>query len=320
MSSERVNPCVTPRIMLATSVRVRPWSSRERRESLGRSTRTSPLSTVTFISRSSFCTTLPLGPSTFTRPGWAVTFTLSGILMASLPMRDMAAGLLTRRWRSARRRGAACDPLHFHEHAPGSGEDRDPQAVHHLGDVGVLHVAAQARLGLPPDLADGGAPGLVVLEEHLQGALPAVVGARHLADESLVAEHLADLMLDVARGQVNLLEPRALGVADPGQQIGNWIGHAHRHYLRRPYPWARRLACVGLPGRLDHSGDLAPEGAIAETDAAHLELVQERPAAPAELAARVGAHLELRLLLQALRLRHLGELGHGHAVRKGMPK
>src|SRR5438132_136494 len=91
MSSERENPWVTPRIMLATSVRVRPWSSRERRESLGRSTRTWPFSTVTFISRSSFCATLPLGPSTFTRPGWAVTLTLSGILMASLPMRDMAA-------------------------------------------------------------------------------------------------------------------------------------------------------------------------------------------------------------------------------------
>src|SRR5438477_1773406 len=92
-------------------------------------------------------------------------------------------------------------------------------------------------------------------------------------------------------------------------------------YLRRPYPWARRrCSCVGLPGRLDHSGDLALQGAIAKADAAHLELVQEGPAAPAQLAAVVGTHPELRLLLQALRLRHLRELGHGHAVRKGMPK
>src|SRR6059058_1155894 len=93
MSSERENPWVTPWTMLATSVRVRPWSWRARRESLGRSTLTWPPSTVTFISRSSFCETLPLGPSTLTRPGWAFTRTLSGILMGSLPMRDIFRSL-----------------------------------------------------------------------------------------------------------------------------------------------------------------------------------------------------------------------------------
>src|SRR3954468_10595784 len=181
MSSDREKPWVTPWIMLATSVRVRPCSWRERRESLGRSTRTSPLSTVTFISRSSFCATLPLGPSTFTRPGCAVTLTLSGILMASLPMRDMSAPLpdggdeLAAEVLLAR--------LVIDQHALGSGEDGDPQAVHHLGDVGVPHVAAQARLRLAADLADRRAPALVVLEEHLQGALLAVLGARHFTHE-----------------------------------------------------------------------------------------------------------------------------------------
>src|SRR5712675_418828 len=79
-------------------------------------------------------------------------------------------------------------------------------------------------------------------------------------------------------------------------------------YLRRPYPWARRrCSCVGLPGTLDHSRDLALQGAIAEADAAHLELVQEGAIAAADGAALVGADLELRL---ALRLGDLGELGH----------
>src|SRR5207237_9675478 len=77
---------------------------------------------------------------------------------------------------------------------------------------------------------------------------------------------------------------------------------------------------VELPGRLDDSGDLAAQCPVPEADAAHLELVQKGAAAPAELAARIRAHLELRLPLQALRLRHLRELGHEHAVRKGMPK
>src|SRR5712692_5509300 len=117
--------------MLLTRVRVRPWSWRARRESLGRATRTSPFSTVTVISRSSFWLTLPLGPSTLTRPGCAMTLTLSGNLMGSLPMRDMAwllpdggdqlaAQVLLARF--------AID-----QHALRGGEDGDAQAVHHLG-------------------------------------------------------------------------------------------------------------------------------------------------------------------------------------------
>src|SRR5207248_8135767 len=147
MSSERENPWVTPWTMLATSVRVRPWSWRARRESLGRSTFTWPPSTVTFISRSSFCATLPLGPSTLTRPGWAVTFTLSGILMGSFPMRDMAGSLPDGGDQLAAQ--VLLARLVVDEHALGGGEDGDPQAVHHLGDVGVPHVAAEPGLGLP---------------------------------------------------------------------------------------------------------------------------------------------------------------------------
>src|SRR5712671_45115 len=47
-------------------------------------------------------------------------------------------------------------------HAVRGGEDRDAQAVHHRRDVAVRDVAAQARLGLPLDLADGRALVLVV--------------------------------------------------------------------------------------------------------------------------------------------------------------
>src|SRR5438477_4362071 len=135
MSSERWNPTVTPWTMLATSVRVRPWSWRARRESLGRSTFTSPLSTVTFISRSSFWSTLPLGPSTCTRPGCAVTLTLSGILIASLPMRDMCVSLPDGGDELATEVLLACFAID--EHAFGSGKDGDAQPVHHLGDLGV---------------------------------------------------------------------------------------------------------------------------------------------------------------------------------------
>src|SRR4051812_20935638 len=283
---------------------------------------------ITFISRSSFCETLPLGPSTATRPSWAFTFTLSGILMVSLPMRDMGLSLpdggdeLAAEVLLAR--------LAVDQHAFGGGEDGDAEAVHHLGDLGVPHVAAQPRLRLPPDLADGGALALVVLEHDVEGALHVVLLEGHFADESLLAQHLADALLHLAGGEIELLQPRALRVADAGQEIGHRIGHAH---FRLPPPAvpvgapalkskniaAKPPARPRLPGRLDHPCDFALEGAIAKADAAHLELVEERPAAAAELAARVRPHPELRLLLQALRLRDLGELGHvlrrpeGHA-------
>src|SRR5207302_396223 len=101
------------------------------------------------------------------------------------------------------------------------------------------HVAAQARLGLPPDLADGRPLALVVLEHHVQRALLVVLRERHFAHEAFVAQHLADALLDPARGQVDLFQPRALRVADAGQEIGDWIGHAH--VLAPPAGSTRRL-------------------------------------------------------------------------------
>src|SRR2546430_4674408 len=83
----------------------------------------------------------------------------------------------------------------------------------------------------------------------------------------------------------------------------------------RPYPWARRIACEELPARLDHSGDLALQGAVAEADAAHLELVEEGAIAAADGAALVGADLELGLAREPLRLGDLGELCHSGSSR-----
>src|SRR5216683_1665728 len=120
-------------------------------------------------------------------------------------------------------------------HAPGRGQHRDAQPVHHRRDVAVRDVAAQARLGLPADLADRRALVRVVLEDHGQDALLAVLLGRDLADEALVAQHLADALLDFAAGQVDLLQAGALRVADPGQQVRDGIGHAHVTTSGPPY-------------------------------------------------------------------------------------
>src|SRR5512138_3364049 len=54
------------------------------------------------------------------------------------------------------------------------------------------------------------------------------------------------------------------------------------------------IARSPLPARLDDAGDLALQRALAEADAAHLELAQIRPGPAAERATVVLAHLELQ--------------------------
>src|SRR5512138_288496 len=78
--------------------------------------------------------------------------------------------------------------------------------------------------------------------------------------------------------------------------------------VRRPLvPWC-------LPARLDDAGDFALQRALAEAEAAHLELAQERARPAAQGAAVVLAHLELQL---ALRLRHLRKLRHRSLLTDG---
>src|ERR1700704_272665 len=76
---------------------------------------------------------------------------------------------------------------------------------------------------------------------------------------------------------------------------------------------------MALPARLDHAGHLALERELAEADPARLELPQEAAGPAADLAARVGARLELR---RTLLLHDERGLGHDQAsaVRNGTPR
>src|SRR2546421_4497243 len=121
-------------------------------------------------------------------------------------------------------------------HAVRGGQDRDSEAVHDRRDIAVRDVAAQARLGLPADLADRRALVRVVLEHHGQDALLAVLLGGDLADEALLAQHFADALLHLAGRQLDLFEAGALGVADPGQEVRDGIGQAHVTTSGSPYP------------------------------------------------------------------------------------
>src|SRR2546426_9171632 len=309
MSSERENPWVTPRIMLATSVRVRPWSSRARRESLGRSTRTWPFSTVTFISRSSFCATLPFGPSTFTSPGCAVTLTLSGILMASLPMRDMPAPYQTVAISSPPR---CCLRASWSTSTPLEVERMAiPRPFITLGIS--VYLTYRRRPGLDwrrISLMAGRRPSSYLSRTFKVPCRPSSArDTSRTKPSSRSTSQIFCLMLLAGRSISSSPARCALRIRVSRSATGSVMLIASLPPPAVPVGAPARC-CVELPRRLDHSRDLALEGAIAEADAAHLELVQEGPAAPAQLAAVVGTHPELRLLLQALRLRHLGELGH----------
>ena len=77
---------------------MRPWRPRASRLSSGRRTFTSPAPTSTFMIALKGMDILPFGPSTLSVFPATETFTFSGILIGSLPIRDMD-GSVTRRCR-----------------------------------------------------------------------------------------------------------------------------------------------------------------------------------------------------------------------------
>src|SRR4051794_6157340 len=75
--------------MLATSVRVRPWSERWSLLSEGRTTWIRPSSTAMSMSAGSARWSVPFGPLIWTAPLFRVTSTPFGSGMGSLPIRDI---------------------------------------------------------------------------------------------------------------------------------------------------------------------------------------------------------------------------------------
>src|SRR5712691_2347147 len=288
--------------MLLTRVRVRPWSCRARRESLGRATRTSPFSTVTVISRSSFWLTLPLGPSTLTRPGCAVTLTLSGILIASLPMRDMMRSYQTVAISSPPR---CCLRASRSTSTPFEVERMAmPRPFITLGMSVWRTYRRRPGLDCRRISLMAGRFSLSYLRTtwRLPWTPPSLVDTSRMKPSARSTSQTRSFSFEAGRSSSSSPARCALRIRVNRSATGSVM-----------------LMTCSSPRRLEHAGDLALQGAIAETDPAHLELAEKGAVAAAQLAAVVGAHLELRLEGEALRLRDLGKLGHDYAVLKGMP-
>src|SRR6058998_742093 len=231
--------------MLATSVRVSPWSALCRLSSEGRRTTIASPSTATASSAWTSRLISPLGPFTvILRPSsWALT--PLGMGTGFLPMRDMAGLLPDDGEQLAAHAGGARFAV---RHEPlRRREDRHAEAVLDARDLARLDVAPQAGRGHALQLADHGGV-VVILEVEPQQAVPPVVQHLEVLDVVVVAEQPRNLDLQLRHRHVDPTVPRLAGVAHPGQHVGNGISHTHLVFrpftnwlcARREFPRAAR--------------------------------------------------------------------------------
>src|SRR4051812_28282755 len=210
--------------MLAISERVSPCSARCSPRSVGRVTTISPLLRSTVMSRLLRSSSVPPGPATRTTSGSMVTVTVSGTGMGFLPMRLIASPDL--RHDLAAHAGLA--RLVAGHHAARGGDDRGPHAALDLADAAGGRVMALAGARDAAQPADGRAAVLRVLQAHADelGGLP-LRGRDDLErlDVALLAQDPRHLALEPRRRDVGGLVRGVDGVADPGEEVGDRVGH-----------------------------------------------------------------------------------------------
>src|SRR5258708_2128422 len=177
MSSSRLNPSVTPRTLLATSARMRPWNARDLPSSLERVNCTTLFSIVTPMPGTTAVFRVPLGPFTVTTFPSCLISTPFGTGISFLPIRDMG-NLLTRRslpdLAEDFAADAALDGFLSGQHALRGRNDGKPEAAEHARDLLLVTVDAAARARNALDTVDDRlAPGRV-FEGDPERPLPVV--------------------------------------------------------------------------------------------------------------------------------------------------
>src|SRR5664280_676436 len=236
MSSSRLKPEVTPLTALARSARMRPCRALTEGRSPVRVTTTCSPSTATLIPTGRGCCSAPFGPLTCTTPSATVTWTALWIGMGFFPMRDMAASLphaahdLAAEARLARL-GVGHEPLGGRDHG-------DAHAAPDLGQLLDAAIHPQARPGNALQTVDRGLAVRRVAQVEPQRALGAFLQHFEGADEPLLLEDLRKLELDLGRRRVAAVLAYEHRVADPGEEVGDRIGHRH-HTPPTSSPWSR---------------------------------------------------------------------------------
>src|SRR5690606_31511514 len=180
------------------SARLRPCSERVSGLSSGRARTTRPSSCLsTVIGSVTVWCSVPFGPLTVTSCPSIVTSTPLGTETGSRPIRDMLKSLPLPDVGEDFAAHAALLGLLVRHQATGRRNDRDAEAAQDAGQVLLLRVDPEARLGDPADAGDGALPGGAVLQLHHEVlAHRGVLGAPAL-DVALLLEDLGDVRLDL---------------------------------------------------------------------------------------------------------------------------
>src|SRR5215203_1547030 len=279
--------------MFAINVRVSPWSARSSPRSVGRVTVSVPFSCSIAIRVGTTWRSSPFGPWTVTRPGSTVTVTPAGISMGFLPMRLMA---LVRSSSPDEADHFAADALALggaaRDDAAGGRKDGDPHAAEHARQTILARVDPATGLRDALQVSQDALAAAAVLEVDHQDAVRQVFPPLdvEVADVALFIEDARDLLFQLRGRHLGVIVQRLVGVADPGEHVGDWIGEH----------------VVLLPGALRHAGNHALVRELPQADPAQPELLEHGARPPALVAAGVVAHLEL---LRARRLHDQRLLG-----------
>src|SRR3982751_2728967 len=211
--------------MLATVARSVPDIALEDLVSSAAANGTFAPSIFTTTWRSIDCLSVPSGPFTVSSPLSRVTCTLSGTATGYLAIRDMFSASLHHDAEDFAAHAGLARATVGH-HAPGGGNDRDSQPVHHARDVVAALVDAKTGARDALDLLDHRLAG-VVLEADLDHGLAFGASHREVLDVALVLQDLGDGLLHLRCRHEHAHLLRRLRVADAGQHVGDGITHAH---------------------------------------------------------------------------------------------
>src|SRR5690606_13327491 len=210
--------------MLASKARESPWRAFDSRESSMRVTFATSSSTEMVTRSGKRRLSSPLGPFTVTSGPSMVISTPEGTVMGAFPIRlispDLANDLASE---------TAPARLPVGEQALGGGHDHDTQPSLHTGQFGGAPVDPVAGLGHAAQTLDHRAAPVHVTQ--VQGQRLAGTRRLHIVpvDEPFLRQDPSHLLLQSGGRHAHGLVADGHGVADPGEHVGDGIGHHDYH-------------------------------------------------------------------------------------------
>src|SRR5512146_289732 len=212
--------------MLATSLRTRPCNERSCCVSPGRFTSICE----SLISRTkpggSLSSSLPLGPSTLSRPPASCAFTPFSRVTGNLPMRDISPFPLPNP-----QQNLAADlfapRLAIGHHAERCRHHLHPHPMRHARHRVRSRVTPQARTAHAFDSADNRLAFARVAQAHEQLLAGNFAGDFDAAQKALGRQGAANRLAHARMRNFDLVVTRMHGVATPGQQFSDGIGLRH---------------------------------------------------------------------------------------------